>query len=679
MVQHALSGILSVVIVTLGADRAAAQEVPPPPPPETEAARLYREALDEWREIQRTIPDISVSDLWYLQGNPERVDPTEARPFIAQLQPLMQKLRQAQRAGHPQWPITYTDGWNTRLPHVMQVRSLLTMAMMDLDWRMHTGATNGVGADLGMVFEMGQTLRDDRMIISSLVEVAAFALGSTILDHALGSGTLSQQDAKSLLETIDQSASGEGFFGLAEAFENENHHSTEWMLGLLDQEDGIRQLQERLLQFQPFNTKVDATLLLSDMTSEDLETAIHLQSVAMTRASEILRMDDLDLAQQEFQRLSDDVKAGVYGPIAEVSGALSSNIMKAAVQIAEHLNRDRERLEIVAAGPEGAKGLRNAAIWYRRAIAEWNRLPEEVRTAILHRDEETESTRDEMRAALQKAQPIVDIILEASDIERCAFDDSMQRRFYLWPATRDYLSGMRDLGVLVERAAANAISQNEVESASALCKAGIVMCDHLAQDQLFGSSDAARAIFDSMAPHLGTLIDDNSGGVHPIMREAIDRLDANDHFGYRAAIRDVAARVRYILVVRSGGKDMFAQEVEYGPNRTEGVSQEAVTGVAGEIKVIREEQWPVVRKTLADLIATSVVALAAAQTAEEIDAAEGTLREQLASPDATMIRAVAELFLTPVVEAARAAIEADEAVSVLRDELAAVPASDAGQ
>jgi len=658
-------------------------------PPETEAARLFREALEEWRAINKEFPQEPYTvNVWYLAGAPEQVDPAEAERFIRRIQPMLSMIRKALDAGDPQFPIQYEDGWDARLSHVTLLRAMVMPLRMDVEWRTHTGQTMGVGEDIGRMFQIGQTLRDDRMIISSLTEIAVFAAGSANLDRALGSGALSQQDAQALLETIDESASG-SFFGLADAYENENHYATEWMLGLLNEEGGPEHLRDRLFQFHGYDANVESIAAIAELTASELEPAIHMQSVAMTRAAEILRMDDLDLAKKEFQQLSDEVKAGVYGPIAATSGALAANMMQVLVQAAEMVNTARARLEIVATSPNGAKSLLNAAIWYRRAIAEWNRLDPEVRKTILgashqgiegsrqtgatteHSGEAAAATPrpDETPAptvpeALKQALPIIEIILEASDIERCAFDESLYRKFELWPRG-DYLPGMVELGALVEHAAADAIARHADESTAVLLKAGIVMCDHLAQDRLFESSDAASAIFDSLSPHLDRWLEETSHEeASDEAKKWLARLDEADPFGHRAAIRDLAARVRYNFIERltgSSGKAMLEDRLRYRL-RDPAVAPEEGEALVTAVREIRQAQWPAVRDLLAEIASNAAVAYATADSAESLAAAVASIAEQVESPDATLIRSIADVFLESMDEAARAAIAADHAL-----------------
>jgi len=289
----------------------------------------------------------------------------------------------------------------------------------------------------------------------------------------------------------------------------------------------------------------------ADMSQEEFDTAIRAYDLAHQHVAEAIACDDLELARAEIDDILRDVKSGAYGPLASAFMPALDNYLDRMIAIYDDMDDLLRDLETVAAGPEGALAVRNAALWYLRAIDAWEALDAADREAIDAYAQPAAAAEDDSaepsatpgataHAALERAAPIIEFLLEAATIERCDFDLRNLWRFRGPTAKLDHLDGMRACARLLAADANRALDHAEVEeepaARAALRIASIYrMTTHLASDRRIASVRSGMEVADLASRVLqsrGGEIARSADGVAAI-REAIDGVH---DFGYRGAV-----------------------------------------------------------------------------------------------------------------------------------------------
>ncbi|QOJ16739.1 MAG: hypothetical protein HRU76_03675 [Phycisphaeraceae bacterium] len=492
------------------------------------ASELYREASRAWTEEQ------------YLDSTPERVDPAAAQRAISALEPVMSLFRQVMRGDAPEFDTTAGIADSRLSAHALVMRDVFVAVRMDLTWRLHTGATEGVAKDLQALLRFTTHPGSDGSLQGTLVGLSH--LGSALeltRSGALGTGALEQVEYDALLATLDQVAKS-SLTDLGGALEMERDRSIEWMTEM-NLDDGshsemLRTIAEkRLGQGDP-----EIAVHLAAMTPAEIDIGIQRYAAAMSSLAEASRLSDPGLASAAFQRVIDDIAAGAYGPLA-TAACVRMNLMDVVARVMSDIDVTRAELQLAAAGAPGRNSLRNAAIWYRKAIALRRRIPTEVWEVIAESDQSQAAgtVRERQSVVAQAIRPVIDLLLEAADIERCEFVPPRDRaRDGPWPYV-DWADGMRDCAMILRVGAAEQAARGDFDLQCRFLGAALTMIAHLKQEYLLEASRVGDSILQSTAPLVEAALkaDDIAAGSRAHLLRAIERLNDVDPCGYEGALR----------------------------------------------------------------------------------------------------------------------------------------------
>jgi len=522
--------------------------------PLNDSARLLREAFERSRDATR-----DWDDEWYLFGSPEIVDSEKAERAITEIRPALDLFRRAMSGERPQYASHDANPF-VPSPLMLEFRHLSSMLRTDLDYRLLRGETAGVNDDLVHLVELSSFPRDDASILGSLVDVAAFASARVQIENAIGRGVLDQQAAQTILDAVDETIEPDTH-GLIAGVENDRTRGVTWLHEQNASDESRAEMIDGFASWFDPATQLEELDHLRTMSQGDVEAAIVGYDTAMERYAEILKGDSFDLARVEAERLERDIQSGLFGPFAQHLGPAGISRMVQTLEIeTSFLQSLRDHLKEIATDPDAAMRLRNAALIYEEAFAVFRRLPFDVRDHFdrtpvsrvigparrLREDEIAEGARRSeipLSEAIEEVQPIINLLHEASCIERCEFDQGGTRDLAgPWPWVA-HVSEMRTCAeILFQRTAcaeSNALTDRGSRSADLLSL--LAMSQHMAQDGTFEGAVLSIEIADRLLP----LFRDTDLLQESERAEAIaERFFMDDPFGFRHAIRKHGLRAK---------------------------------------------------------------------------------------------------------------------------------------
>lgn len=637
-----------------------------------EAARLLLEAQRRYQEVTATWDD----DTWWLESAPERVDPDIARREMARIQPAIQLFRRAMNEDQrPAFLRTDPGDPDPSVKVLWAYQDVWKAVRNNLRYRLFTGDNDNVASDLNDMLHMVESMRQDARVVDSLIGmVLTAATASFASEQAVAAGALSSNECSTLLTTLDETLTHD-LFNIAEAFEADRERMTTHYLEQIETQEGQTKLIDDILATYAWRDE-EPPRELASMGPAALEAAIFMQDEAMARAADICRIEDLDLAHQEMQRLADEIERGAYGPLAPENvqpGKLFDSLMRMLDQV----ESARATLEHVANDGEPADML-NAAIWYRRAwglrnalsFEQWKRIEQAA-------DPDAEPLDDAARKAMvADLTPIIDHLHEAAAIERCWFEPKHARYgplSFLWI---DYHDPMRDCASILRAAIATYLDSNNVIRARDAAGPGVVMIEHLAQDSIISTSDIAFECFDKLEPILVRMLNHEAEEAHTTspasapdaadaadesdspneseritLAQALKRINDDDPFGYLRSIGTwprVTTEPLLSFLGKSGAKRAIVQRAPYYFDRQGFDIEGDRARAAQELRALSARQLTQAWRSLDTFLRECAAELVEAGTLDAIDAVE---TDRLGSSGAALPewRAV---FLAPMLEAA---------------------------
>ena len=89
---------------------------------------------------------------------------------------LLQEIENASHRPHARFPLRYEDNFNTRLPHLSRLRDLVRVYRLRALAELSAGRSDDALADIRISLRLADTIKDEPVLISTLVRVAIFDL-----------------------------------------------------------------------------------------------------------------------------------------------------------------------------------------------------------------------------------------------------------------------------------------------------------------------------------------------------------------------------------------------------------------------------------------------------------------------------------------------------------------------
>lgn len=478
----------------------------------------------------------------YLAGS-GATSAADLRAVMLRAAPVIAALREAAGAGvSPDWGIDYSGGPYTLLPHVGMMRSATQFLVADAQLRLANGDAAGAAEALAAGYTLSGHVTENPTIIATLVGAITFRQTNQTLQQALGEGNVDPASAQALLGAVRPLA-GDDPFNFVASLEGERDVFGGWMKDNFTGEGGKdRFIEQAGALFGAAEQGLLAVQQYGDMSQQQFDASIGLYDLAQRDLVEAARTGDLELMRARMREITETAANGAYGPIAQTLLPSLDRIADAMIAAYDELSMLIAQLELAASGVEGAQSLRNAALWYLRAIAIERRHPSESRERIAGLALDILAV-----APSERAMPhpdydeILAIIDEAVTIERCDFDlrNSWAREGMTAEIT--HVEGMRDVARVLIADAAIALDRGGADQAARAAKRladAMRMAAHLAGDRRAASSQAAALIFDEASAVLLHAIVDQRFSPRDLAaaRDAVGRLGDRLPFNFSGAL-----------------------------------------------------------------------------------------------------------------------------------------------
>jgi len=557
---------------------AAAVHAQTPPP---NAADDYRKAFESWEGLSEG--DREVLRQYFADPNAGISDAVRAAADRARS--ALDAFRQGASRDSVDWGITYELGPGTLLPHLTPLRDGTRLLALDAQLRLEAGDARGAAESIAASIRMSDHATDDPVLISTLVGAAMFRhTDSAILQRALGEGLLGSGEASMVLDSIN-GILHEDPFRLTGSLEGEREGMAGWMIENFSEPGGKEAFLDQHAPFLAANDNLAPILTdLAPLSQDGFEVAMQQYDLALADMGAAMNQDDLGQAVADVRDIIDKALRGAYGPLSPHMIPSMDRAIESVLGIYERIEDLRDDLQTIIDDPEnGAMKVRNAALWYLRAIENQKDIDAHLWELIAVKpDELSEEDRARIREALPKTEPIVEELLAASKIERCNFDLSGTWKMQGLQADLSHVDGMIRSGELlrahlIEFVRAGERSEEDQTRAAALLAAAAKMSEHLATDDQLRSARACCAILEAAFDAVDLARGDGETPAVTLAPEALAALRKaamRDALRYDAAMlayrdRSTAWLVRRFLD-RGGRRDTIMQELsEIAPQSIE--------------------------------------------------------------------------------------------------------------
>ena len=125
----------------------------------------------------------------------------EAEAYLQSVQPQLDALRMlAMKRGRVRYPVKLGDGIAALLPDAQRLREAARRLQLEYYARLHRGERGPALESLAGLVRLGETLRDEPIMISQLVRIAVFSMATNAARDFVGAGTPDERELQTLAE-----------------------------------------------------------------------------------------------------------------------------------------------------------------------------------------------------------------------------------------------------------------------------------------------------------------------------------------------------------------------------------------------------------------------------------------------------------------------------------------------
>jgi len=236
--------------------------------------------------------------------------------------------------------IDWDLGPEALVPHLHDLRVAARLLLADARLRAEAGEDAAAAERLAGAFRMASHAGQDRLFISALVSASIAQEAAGVTNRLLDAGLLPYA-ARERVRSAAASLAGDDPFGARAAIEQEARMMTRWLREHMDT-DGRRREAFSIVLDLDAATDEEAARLLGALTGDDAETYIDLFALGYRQAVAAWDSDDPERA---FDALSEDMRSGVFGPIAQHLMPAFGRAKRNAARIEAELDALRRRLQ----------------------------------------------------------------------------------------------------------------------------------------------------------------------------------------------------------------------------------------------------------------------------------------------------------------------------------------------
>ncbi|NNF43825.1 MAG: hypothetical protein HKN62_12430 [Phycisphaerales bacterium] len=511
------------------------------------AAVWYGRAIKRHDQFARTLSPVEhrrrVAAIRHAVARPDETPNADVAAYLAELQPVLGLVRQAARRPHHDFDLDYDRGAELRLPHLSRMQVFSEYLAAEAIVQLHQGDAGSAADRIESIYRIADQAGRDRLLLSSMVGSETFDLAESLVDTAIDRGQLGPFECASILRAL-RNVDGGSPFGFAEGLKSERSLMMPWFRTQFSGEGGLPRFRRQFdwLLVDP----VDAAAFRV-MRQEDLDAALVAAETASELLIETLAIEDTDRARRELRRIDATIRRGDHGPFARLLLGDFADMVGAMDRRRAALRARIELLDAIASGRVDPRAVANAAVWYRRAIAAWNKVLPDARAEVRAlADRPAQTVPPSLRITLDVSQPAIDVIREAAAIPRCVFvnADAAPR------GLSDEHASLRDLVALLHADAVRWIQAGDFDAVVDRLALAFSCATHLGEDPTIMSSVLAHATFRSTAALVEPGLEGNRFSLAQRRRllRAARGVGGPDSFGFRVAeVADRARIERWIL------------------------------------------------------------------------------------------------------------------------------------
>ncbi len=336
-----------------GQNAPAASTTPPPP-----AWASYSAAMAWWEANARGESATLTQADHILLSEPLIGPPTAAhRAALAKIRPYLDLVRTGGRAAAYGNELDRSRGFELVLPHLGSLRNAARALRLDAEVRLADGDVRGALESLEATAGFSKHVRDDRLLVSSLVSAAIGVLNDQTIETAIGMGAVDASAAESLLAAIAPLSGIDGV-RVGDAIDGE----AEIMRMTVEQAIAAREAGAA----NPFAELIDldAAGIRSDTSPERLREQLAIMESMYAEAAGAARNPDREAARAVLASIDARVEAGEAGPLGTALMPALDRAVEAAWRVEDMLADRMRLLEDIRSGRISVDSLANAAHAY---------------------------------------------------------------------------------------------------------------------------------------------------------------------------------------------------------------------------------------------------------------------------------------------------------------------------
>jgi hypothetical protein len=603
------SRLLAFAVTLALALDTTAPALDPPATHDPPAIQRYQQAIEWWKaNLQNDHPIVSQEELNLLNSSLPGPPTPELRAALDKVRPYIDLLRAGGQSREYGLQLDRSAGMDLLLPHLGSLRQAARVMRIDAQVRMADGDAAGAIEALSAINGFARHVRQDDVLVSSLVSGAIVNLSDATMGEAIDRGLVDRELAGKLAESLE-AMRGADPLRIANALLGE----AELLRPTLEKAAGGEVSLESLLGPEG---KANGG---APPTREQIEEQLASIHAVYEQAAKAIVNPDRDAARATITELERQAESGELGVLAKALVASLGRAADASWKIEDMIAARCRTLDDLRNGRVTPAEAANAAVAYLQAAelvesvsAEDQRLIEAVRLAGTSLDQQS-LTR--ARRRIELLLPRLEAIFEtAAASKRCDFSISSEPRPALLPK---YLCGLRGaLRILLAQSALQRLGRSDAqvgegkagpgeatgreaiaeESATREARPAIAgdistaepasreveshaiatalrVVQHLSLDPAVGHSAVATAILGEAAAALAEATAEGRLSKEEVDRLAATRstLDPSDPTGISRAIE--ADRARLLTVFGSLGPGKAERTAQIVRSRGDGLTQ----------------------------------------------------------------------------------------------------------
>jgi hypothetical protein len=405
------------------------------PPGSPNAMSLYQQAFDWWNKNAKGDSAIFNEQELLLLGVPLEGNPIpEAQAAIAKAKPFIELVRAAGLTANYGLTLDRSQGVMLALPHLSSVRNAARVLRLDAEVRLASGDFAGATETLRAINGFSTHVRQDEILVSSLVSASIIGLNSDLIDRALGYEAIDAARAGELIAALEASR-GPDPIRVADAIRSEFDLMRSSVTKALANGESL----EGLLG------ETGGTIDKAELEPERIEAQLAAMDRLYAEAASAITNPDRDAARAVLAGIETRVEEGEAGILGKLLTAAFGKAADATWRVEDMIAEHYRILDDIRSGRATSAKYGNAAAAYLRAAAVVAGLDRDrqasIEAARLAADALDPKASEGTTVAIARLRdPLRVAFTEAASRERCNFAITREHRPNLIPS---YLPGIR--------------------------------------------------------------------------------------------------------------------------------------------------------------------------------------------------------------------------------------------